>query len=109
MGANPLTFAGLSGLGDLVATCASKLSRNRTLGERLGRGETLDAILASMAGVAEGVPTTVAAVALAMRHNVEMPIAEQMYAVLFNGKDPAAGVAELMRRGRKDELDGFRL
>lgn len=108
MGANPLTFAGLSGLGDLAATCNSRQSRNRTLGERLARGEKLDTIRKNMHAVAEGVPTTVAALALGARYNVELPIAEQMYAVLFSGKDPAAAVAELMRRGRKDELEGIR-
>lgn len=109
MGANPLTFSGLAGLGDLVATCASRLSRNRFVGEQLGRGRTLAEVQAGMVSVAEGVPTTAAARQLAQRYGVEMPITEQMYQVLFAGKPPREAVAELMGRAGKHELEGITL
>jgi glycerol-3-phosphate dehydrogenase (NAD(P)+) len=107
MGANPLTFAGLAGVGDLVATCASRLSRNRHVGEELGRGRRLVEIQAGMAQVAEGVPTTAAAKRLAAQYGVEMPIVEQMHAVLFAGASPRVAVDELMTRDPKDELTGM--
>lgn len=107
MGANPLTFAGLAGIGDLVATCASRLSRNRHVGEELGHGRRLAEIQAGMAQVAEGVPTTAAAKQLAAQYGVEMPIVEQMHAVLFAGASPRVAVGELMTRDRKDELTGM--
>lgn len=107
MGANPLTFSGLAGLGDLVATCNSRLSRNRFVGEQLGRGRALVEIQAGMVSVAEGIPTTAAARQLAQRYGVEMPITEQMYQVLFEGKPPREGVAELMARAGKHELEGI--
>jgi glycerol-3-phosphate dehydrogenase (NAD(P)+) len=107
MGANPLTFAGLAGIGDLVATCASRLSRNRHVGEELGRGRPLAEIQADMAQVAEGVPTTAAAKLLAARYSVEMPIVEHMHAVLFGGASPQVAVSELMTRDRKNELTGM--
>ncbi|MBI4233550.1 MAG: NAD(P)-dependent glycerol-3-phosphate dehydrogenase [Chloroflexi bacterium] len=97
-GANPLTFAGLAGLGDLVATCFSPLSRNRSLGEQLGKGRPLGEILAGMDQVAEGVDTSAAALKLAARHQVEMPITEVTCRVLFHGLDPREAVAELMGR-----------
>lgn len=103
LGAKPETFAGLSGMGDLVTTCASPHSRNRTVGERIGKGETLPDILASMSMVAEGVTTTAAACQLAERHGVELPIAGQMREVLFEGKDPRRAVADLMTREPKAE------
>jgi glycerol-3-phosphate dehydrogenase (NAD(P)+) len=106
-GANPLTFAGLAGLGDLVATCASPLSRNRQLGLRLASGEKLDAILNSMHTVAEGVTTTRAALHLAARYAIEMPITKQLNAVLFAGLDPRQAVSELMMRDPKGELEGI--
>ena len=84
-GAEPLTFSGLAGLGDLLATCMSPLSRNRTLGERLARGVSLDAARAGSHQVAEGVTTTVAALQLARRYDVEMPITALMHRVLFEG------------------------
>src|SRR2546423_4715398 len=87
-GANPLTFTGLAGIGDLIATCASPLSRNQQLGRRLATGEKLDAILASIHSVAEGVYTTKAALQLAARYGVEMPITEQLGLVLLEGMDP---------------------
>jgi glycerol-3-phosphate dehydrogenase (NAD(P)+) len=95
MGARSETFAGLSGLGDLVATCASPLSRNRRVGEELGRGRALDEVLRSLGHVAEGVATTAAAHMLAARHRVAMPIVEQMYRVLYEGL-PAAGAADAL-------------
>ncbi|MDE3076768.1 MAG: NAD(P)-dependent glycerol-3-phosphate dehydrogenase [Chloroflexota bacterium] len=103
LGAQARTFAGLAGLGDLVATCASPLSRNRRLGERLARGESWQQAQRELGQVAEGVPTTRAAVALSRSVGVEMPIAEQMHAVLFEGQDPRAAVLELMRREPKGE------
>ncbi len=106
-GANPLTFAGLAGLGDLVATCTSSLSRNQQLGQRLAKGERLQDILQSTRSVAEGVSTTQAALQLAVRYNVEMPIAQQLGLVLFKGLDPHKAVSELMLRDPKGELEGI--
>ena len=103
-GANPLTFAGLAGLGDLVATCSSPLSRNRFVGQELAKGRPLKEIISTMAGTAEGVTTTVAALRLAAGLNVEMPITEQVYRVLYKGLDVRTGVAELMGRELKHEL-----
>ncbi len=104
MGAKAETFAGLSGLGDLVATCTSRHSRNRFVGEKIGRGETLRDILAQMTMVAEGVETTRSAYALARSAGVEMPITEQVYAVLYEEKSAKAAVAELMERSLKAEV-----
>lgn len=106
-GAEPLTFAGLAGLGDLIATCMSPLSRNRTVGERLARGELLPDIQATMHQVAEGVPTTVAARRLARQYAVEMPIATLMYHVLFDDMSPLEAGAALMQRDPKPELEGL--
>ena len=98
------TMAGLAGLGDLVLTCTGGLSRNRTVGVELGRGRHLPEIIAGMHGmVAEGVLTTNAAVGLARRWGVEMPITEQMYAILHNGKSPSDAIRELMTRTAKSE------
>jgi len=108
VGANPLTFAGLTGIGDLIATCASPLSRNHQVGRRLATGQTLAEIEASMTQVAEGIFTTEAATALGARHGVELPITEQMNAVLFSGKSPRAAVADLMGRDAKAELEDLR-
>jgi len=102
-GANPMTFAGLAGLGDLVATCASPLSRNRFVGQELAKGRSLDEIESSMAGTAEGVTATTAALRLADRHGVEMPIARQVHRVLHEGLDVRRGIAELMGRELKHE------
>ncbi|HEU0116654.1 MAG TPA: NAD(P)H-dependent glycerol-3-phosphate dehydrogenase, partial [Thermomicrobiales bacterium] len=107
LGADPLTFAGLAGLGDLVATCASPLSRNRTVGVALARGERLDDIVATLGQVAEGVETTRAAVSLGREHGVELPIAEQLHEVLFAGKPPADAIAALLARDPTDEIQGF--
>lgn len=98
------TLAGLAGVGDLVLTCTGSLSRNRTVGMGLGRGQKLDDVLAGLEGrVAEGVRTTSAALGLARRHNVEMPIAEQMEAILMHGKEPERAIEELMLRPGRDE------
>jgi glycerol-3-phosphate dehydrogenase (NAD(P)+) len=98
------TLAGLSGLGDLVLTCTGPLSRNRSVGVELGRGHKLPAILAQLQGkVAEGVRTTSAALGLAKAHSVEMPITEQMAAILEHGKSPQDAIRELMARPGRDE------
>jgi glycerol-3-phosphate dehydrogenase (NAD(P)+) len=98
------TLAGLSGVGDLVLTCTGSLSRNRTVGMGLGQGKTIDEILTGLGGhVAEGIRTTSAALGLARRHGVEMPIAEQMKAILMDGKSPQRAIEELMQRPGRDE------
>lgn len=102
-GARAETFSGLSGLGDLTVTCFSKLSRNRTLGERLGRGETLARITASTSSVAEGVPTARAALRLAERLGVEVPIIREVHDMLYEGKDVRQGVRDLLGRDLKAE------
>lgn len=102
-GADPLTFAGLSGMGDLIVTCASRHSRNRAVGEQIAQGKTLEQILESSPMVAEGVRTTRSARALAARRGVEMPITEQVYRVLFEGADARAAVTALMHRDAKPE------
>lgn len=102
------TLAGLSGVGDLVLTCTGSLSRNRTVGQALGQGRKLPEILASLGGkVAEGVRTTRAALGLACKHGIEMPITEQMERILDEGKDPREAIRELMLRPGKDEVDQF--
>jgi glycerol-3-phosphate dehydrogenase (NAD(P)+) len=103
MGADPLTFAGLSGLGDLVVTCMSRHSRNRAVGERIARGERLDQITGGSKMVAEGVRTSRSAHELALRHEVDMPITHQVFRVLFEGADPRAAVTALMTRQAKPE------
>ncbi len=108
-GARPATMAGLAGVGDLVLTCTGGLSRNRTVGVELGRGRRLDDIIAGMHGmVAEGVLTTNAAVGLARKHGVEMPITEQMYAILHDGKPPRDAIRELMTRRGASEVTLYR-
>ena len=102
-GAHPLTFAGLAGLGDLVATCASPLSRNRYVGEQLARGKTWPQIRRSMANVAEGVNTTSAALVMAAKLHVEMPITEATYRVVFEELPPQRAIAELMGRPPRAE------
>lgn len=103
MGAHPATFAGLSGMGDLVLTCTGDLSRNRTLGMRLGKGESLRDILAGMTMVAEGVQTARAVWNLAGKQGVEMPITGQVYRILYEGKDTATALSDLMSRSLKSE------
>lgn len=97
------TFAGLSGLGDLTATCFSKLSRNRGFGERLGRGEKLDDVLRGMITVAEGYPTSRSAYHLARKQGTSTPVIDEVYRMLFEGKNVAAGVRDLMSRDSKAE------
>ncbi len=103
MGADARTFYGLSGVGDLVLTCTGSLSRNHTVGVRLGKGERLETILGSMQAVAEGVRTAKAASGLAHRHKVEMPIVREINAVLFEGKSCRKAVTDLMERDAKPE------
>ncbi len=103
LGADPLTFSGLAGLGDLVATCSSPLSRNRTFGERLGRGEKLEEILARKQQTAEGVKSCRSVLDLARKHDVDMPITEQVVAVCHEGMSPWDMVKKFMERESKSE------
>lgn len=106
LGANPLTFSGLAGVGDLVATCASSLSRNHHVGVELTRGRALDDIVRSMTGVAEGASTTAATWSLAQEAGVEMPITEQMYNVISRGVSVREAALELMGAQARHELAG---
>jgi glycerol-3-phosphate dehydrogenase (NAD(P)+) len=108
LGGEPLTFAGLAGMGDLIATCASPQSRNRHVGVEIGRGRALDEVVSEMNMVAEGVKTTAAVIELAERHQVEMPLAAFVGRVLYEGARPADLVPELMMRKAKPELHGMR-
>ncbi len=108
LGANPLTFSGLTGLGDLIATCSSPLSRNHYVGVELTKGRSLEEILKSMSGVAEGVGTTVVAHKLAKQFELEMPITEKIYKVLYEGLDPRKASLELMEAEARHELMGRR-
>lgn len=103
-GANPFTFAGLAGVGDCLATCISQLSRNRTLGERIGRGESPEAAQAETPMVAEGVNASRAALLLSQRYQVEIPISQAVYSILFEGTSVADGVRGLMARNLRPEL-----
>ena len=105
MGANPFTFAGLAGMGDLVLTCTGALSRNHTVGVKLGAGKRLEAILAEMRMVAEGVKTAKSVYNLSRRLSVEMPICHEIYRILYEETSPVEGVRRLMTRDLKDELD----
>ncbi len=105
MGANPLTFSGLAGLGDLVLTCTGDLSRNRMVGIELGKGKKLSDILASTKMVAEGVKTAWSVNNLAKKLGVKMPISEQVYSLLYDGKSPHKALTELMLRDLRSELD----
>jgi glycerol-3-phosphate dehydrogenase (NAD(P)+) len=107
-GAHPVTFAGLAGVGDLIATCMSPLSRNRRAGELMASGVSWTDAAARLNGVAEGVFTVRGALELASEHGVELPIADQVAAVVHDGRPPMAAVAELMSRELKDELAGVR-
>lgn len=106
MGGKQETFAGLSGMGDLITTCMSRHSRNRFVGEQIAAGRKLDEILDSMVMVAEGVRTTRSVHELAARESVDMPIAAQMHLVLFEGKEPDAAIRQLMLRDPKPESPG---
>jgi len=103
MGANPLTFAGLAGIGDLIVTCTSRHSRNWRAGYQIAQGTAVQVVLSEMGMVVEGVKTTNAAMALARQYQVDMPITEQLYLVLFEDKDPRLAVEDLMGRGRTQE------
>ena len=103
MGGHPKTLAGLAGLGDLVLTCTGDLSRNRMVGVELAKGRKLDEIVNSMKMVAEGIKTTSATVDLARQHGVEMPIAQQMHAMLHQGRPPREAIRQLMERALKGE------
>jgi glycerol-3-phosphate dehydrogenase (NAD(P)+) len=103
LGGDPLTVAGLSGMGDLVLTCTGELSRNRSVGVALGQGRTLPEILASLGHVAEGVKTARSAYELGLREGVEMPITQEVYRVLYDAKDPRRGVADIMARELRSE------
>lgn len=107
LGADPLTFSGLAGMGDLVATCISKLSRNRGVGEELGRGRKLDDIVAETRTVAEGVRTSRAVLDLGRREGVDLPLAEHVVKVLYEGVSPGDMVLSLMLRSAKPELHGI--
>lgn len=104
LGANPLTFSGLAGMGDLILTCTGELSRNRSVGVSLGQGKSIEEILGGMYMVAEGVDTTRAAHALAQKAGIEMPIVEQVYAVLFEGQAAREALENLMLREPKPEV-----
>lgn len=104
LGADPLTFSGLAGIGDLIVTCTSMHSRNRRAGIEIGRGKTLAEALATVNMVVEGVRTTRAAYRLALAHGVDMPITEQTYRVLFEGLPPAQAVENLLQRVRTSEI-----
>ena len=104
MGAEEKTFAGLSGLGDLVLTCTSALSRNYTLGIKLGQGMKLKDILEQTVNVVEGVETAESAFELSNKYNIEMPIVEQVYKIINEGKDPVLAVSDLMSRSMKPEF-----
>ncbi len=106
-GANPITLAGLSGMGDLVLTCTGELSRNRTVGVQLGQGKTIEEILGSMSAVAEGVKTAQSVHDLALKMKVDMPICEAVYQVIYERKTPQQALADLMGRELKRENFGF--
>ena len=106
MGANPHTFAGLSGLGDLIVTCMSRHSRNRFVGEEIGKGKKLADIIDQMKMIAEGIETTQSVYDLSMQHRIEMPIVQQVHKILFEHKDPKKATEELMTREAKEEVWG---
>jgi len=103
MGANLATFSGISGLGDLITTCISKQSRNRFVGEQIGRGKTLKSIYKNMQMVAEGVPTAKSAYALSKKYKVDMPITKEVYGLLYKNKSPLQAVRDLMSRKSREE------
>lgn len=105
MGANPLTFAGLTGIGDLIVTCTSPHSRNWRAGNQLGKGRQMEEVLNDMGMAVEGIRTTKAAHQLSQKYNVELPIANALYNVLFNGGDPKKAVDSLMERGKTSEME----
>ncbi|HEY9577740.1 MAG TPA: NAD(P)H-dependent glycerol-3-phosphate dehydrogenase, partial [Pseudobacillus sp.] len=107
MGADPLTFSGLTGIGDLIVTCTSVHSRNWRAGNMLGKGQKLQDVLDNMGMVVEGVRTTRAARQLSVKYGVEMPITEALYRILFEEKEPKAAVDELMARMKTNEMESL--
>lgn len=105
-GADPQTFSGLSGLGDLIVTCMSRHSRNRFVGEEIGKGKKIDDIISHMTMIAEGIETTRSIHDISIRDGIEMPIVHQVHQILFEGKDPRKATEELMTRQAKDEVWG---
>lgn len=105
LGARPLTFSGLAGIGDLMATCNSRHSRNRSAGEAIGRGIPLESIVENTVNVIEGIPTCKAVLGLAQRFGVDMPISESVYGILYRREDPRLTVSALMSRGPKSEWE----
>ena len=105
MGANPMTFAGLSGIGDLVLTCTGDLSRNRMVGIKIGQGMRLEEITRDMNMVAEGIKTSISAYQLGKKIGVDMPIINQVYQILYQGKEPRSAVRELMTRELRKEME----
>jgi glycerol-3-phosphate dehydrogenase (NAD(P)+) len=105
MGANPMTFAGLSGIGDLVLTCTGDLSRNRMVGIKIGQGMRLEEITRDMNMVAEGIKTSISAYQLGKKIGVDMPIINQVYKILYQGKEPRSAVRELMTRELRKEME----
>lgn len=105
LGCGVRTFSGLAGMGDLITTCMSQHSRNRHVGFELGKGKSLDSILESMSMVAEGVPTTKSAYQLMLKHDVEMPISQAIYSILYEGVSPQQATQSLMKRDPK--IEGF--
>ena len=103
-GANPLTFTGLAGMGDLIVTCTSRHSRNRGVGERIGKGEKIEEILSSMKMVAEGVPTLKAVKELAEKHQINMPIIDATYSIIYENKSIVEALSSLMTRELKEEF-----
>ena len=108
LGANPLSFLGLSGVGDLIVTSTSNHSRNWRAGNLIGKGHSLDSVLNEMGMVVEGVRTTKAAYLFSIQQNVEMPITHALYEILYNNADPKEIVEKLMTRAKKDELDSYK-
>src|SRR5699024_5320912 len=107
LGANPLTFLGLPGVGDLIVTCTSVHSRNWRAGNLIGKGHNLYQVLQKMGMVVEGVRTAEAAYQFAEKQNIQMPITKAIYQVLFEDKDPREVVSQLMNRTKREELDDF--
>jgi glycerol-3-phosphate dehydrogenase (NAD(P)+) len=103
LGANPMTYSGLSGLGDLIVTCDSRHSRNRKVGELIGKGKKPEDIMKDTKMIAEGIFTTESAYDLSKQANIEMPIVEQVYKIIFHGRDPLKAIKELMTRSSKSE------
>ncbi|HHV74073.1 MAG TPA: NAD(P)H-dependent glycerol-3-phosphate dehydrogenase [Thermoanaerobacterium sp.] len=107
LGSDPLTFLGLTGMGDLIVTCTSMYSRNRKAGIKIGQGKSLDEALNEIGMVVEGVNTTKSAYELSKIHNIEMPITNEIYSILFEGKNPREAVYSLMTRDKKHEMEGI--